>query len=473
MKKNAVMENAVITEGLRLGEDKASHGEFGKKAFAIYEKLHGKQPDVMFRSSFGHIMENFKLQEATKQSDMPFLQDYGFQLLTALMPTLIANDIFTIQPTKFKNFSIFYQDFIYQTAKGATAAGADAITSLTADNIDSNYTKDSEVDRNMGTGNDVTASYSLSAGALSVPIVASSISITSTAVGDTALVAIDDGAGALIGDVTGTNTVDYTTGALTVTFDANVKTGEAVLITYSFVGEGSKVNAAEYGMKITEITGLASERRLRYSFSKESEFSYRQQMGRSMDGDLLAGAVSEIRKEIDQALIQLAFTTATGAGKAGSITWDRTPPTGVQYVFHRETFIDTINEGGNLILKATGVGDANVVVGGLDLKQVVETLGLRFTKAPKKGAKGSRFLGVIDGNIKCYYEPSMADARFYVSYKSDSALEPGIVYVPWMPLYTSEPHMLADGQLHRYLLTSSGQKVVNSKYFVEGTLTKS
>jgi hypothetical protein len=74
---------------------------------------------------------------------------------------------------------------------------------------------------------------------------------------------------------------------------------------------------------------------------------------------------------------------------------------------------------------------------------------------------------------KCYFDPSLDDNAFFVSYKSQNPLEPGIVYSPWMPLFASDPHMLADGSLHRYLITSTGKTVINKKLFAKGTLVQS
>ncbi len=476
-----VVGDSLMMEGLRIGDSRAFK-PYAQTMGDLYEKLYGRAPDDITMATYGHVLRNFAeklniLKESTTQSSMPFLQDYGFELITALMPGLIANDQFTIQPARFKNYSIFFQDFEYQTTKNQTTAGTGAITALTADDIDENYTLDAEVDRVIGNGDGSTAVFSLAPGAGFVPIVVGSVQVTSVDTGDNPLAAVDDGVGGFTGDVTGTNTINYVTGAITVTFNANVKNGTDVLLDYQYVGEGSTTNAPEYGMTISEITGVATERRLRYNFSIESQFSYRQQFGRSMDADLMAASVAQVRKEIDQTLTLFANTSAkvqTGANaSAGSVIFDRTPDTGVQYFYWREQFIDTLNAAGNLIFKATGVGVGNIATGGINFKQVLETIGPRFQPSGITGVKGSHFIGTLDGGkIRCYVEPAMLDNEFYVTYKG-GPLEVGLSYNPWMPLFASEPHMLDNGKLHRYLITASGKKLVNPKMFVQGTLTQS
>lgn len=157
---------------------------------------------------------------------------------------------------------------------------------------------------------------------------------------------------------------------------------------------------------------------------------------------------------------------------AGAVTWDRTPEAGVQYFYWREQFIDTLNAAGNLIVKSTHVGDANVAVGGINFKQVVENIGPRFKGAGTTQVKGSRLIGTIDGKIKCFYEPMLSDNDFFVTYKG-GPLEIGLSFNPWMPLFASEPHMLDNGKLHRYLITSNGSTPITRKFFVKGTLEQS
>lgn len=476
--EKSIFESAVLVEGLRYTESK-EFSKYAKQAFDIYEKCHGKQPDKMFMSTMGHQLKQFAdIQEAMEEStsiaggQIPLLRDYGFELITALFPGLIANDLFNVQPAKFKNYSIFYQNYVHDTAKGQTAAASRMIGSLQADAIDTNYTRDAEVNRLLGTGNGSTANYTIAASILFRPLIANTVVITAVGISGNTRTIVDNGTtGALIGDIgSGTNTISYTTGQIDVTFVENIQNLSPVYLTYGYVGEGSTTNAMEMDMTISEIQGVAADHRLRFNFSIEGQFAYRQQFGRSMDADLLAYGVSDMKAEIDGDLILAGYASAASSSSAGSISWNRTPDAGVQYFYWREQFIDALHNAGNLIIKAAGFGEGNKVVGGLLFKQVIETIGPRV-KLDNVGAtvKGARKIGTVDGVIDCYYSPLMADNAFFVTYKG-GPLQPGLSYNPYMPLYTSEPHMLDDGKLHRYLITSYGKLVVNSKLFVAGTL---
>lgn len=485
MKINEAMldEQPAILEGLRAAESKKYRG-YARKSFDIYERLHGRSPDKMFQATMGQMLKFQSLKneqmknEGTTQGSFPYLRDYSFELLTVLFPGLIANDLFNVQPAKFKNYSIFAERFLADTTKGITSAGKQIIGSRSKDNIDSNYTLDAEINRVIGTGNGVATAFSVSAGVLFRPLVAGTVVISAIRTTDVSMTIVDDGNGNLIGDVgAGANTINYDTGAISVDFVGAVKNANAVSLSYSYVGEGSSSNAVSMSASIEEIQGTAEMHRLQMDHTVEAAFSFRQQFGKMLDGDLLAAAMANIKAEIDGDLILTANNIAkvqTGINAcAGSVSWDRTPAAGVQYFYWREQFIDVLNLAGNLIVDNVGFGAGNKVVGGLNFKQVVETIGNRMVKSPvAQSDKGARKIGTIDGTIDCYYSPLLGANEFFVTYKG-GPLQPGLSYNPWMPLYTSDPHMLADGKIHRYMVTGYGKVPVNRKLFVKGTLTQS
>jgi hypothetical protein len=485
MKENEVFENAAVVEGLRYADSKR-YKRYSTKAFDMFERLHGKSPDTFFRSMMGHQLRQFDAHryamktEGVSQASIPILRDYGFELITALFPGLIANDIFNVQPAKYKNYSIFYQNYLHTNAKGQTAANSRMIGSLLKDQIDTDYTSDSEVDKIVTVAGGGTSQYTVAAaGTLYRPLIPGTVVVTAVRTSNSAVMtAVDDGVSAMIGDVqAGTNTVDFVTGEIHVNFAEAVKINTQILLTYTFLGEGSEANAAEMDMTISEIQGSAKEHRLRFNYTIESQYAYRQQFGRSMDADMLAAAIADVRAEIDGDLIKAGFTAAsvqTGQNaSAGYVEWDRTPDAGVQYFYWREQFIDALHSMGNLIIDAAGFGEGNKVIGGLNFKQVVETIGprVKLDNVPAT-AKGARKVGTIDGVLDCYYSPLLGADDFYVTYKG-GPLQVGLSYNPWMPLYTSEPHMLDNGKLHRYLITSYGKVMVNRKLFVQGHLKKS
>jgi hypothetical protein len=67
------------------------------------------------------------------------------------------------------------------------------------------------------------------------PVKRGSLTITATDVNGLMMTVVDDGLGNLIGDVgSGTNTVDYDTGALSVSFDAAVAAGASITVSYTW-----------------------------------------------------------------------------------------------------------------------------------------------------------------------------------------------------------------------------------------------
>lgn len=482
MTEDQLFEQPAIVEGLRYAESKR-YRKFARTAFDIYEAVHGRSPDKMFQATMGQMLrlqasKNEEMKaEGTTQGSFPYLRDYSFELLTVLFPGLIANDLFNVQPAKFKNYSIFAENFKFDNNKGTTLAGSQMLGSRTKDNIDTNYTLDAEEGKEIATGNGSTAQYTVAANVLYVPLVPNTVVLVATKADGTTMTVVDNGSGALIGDVAaGTNTVNYSTGAIDVTFAANAKNATPVVLSYSYVGEGSVDNAMSASLGIDEIQGSAEMHRLQLDHTVESAFSFKQQFGKLLDPELLALAVANIKAEIDGDLIVTANNIAkvqTGLNaSAGAVAWERTPSAGVQYFYWREQFIDVLSTAGNLIVDATGFGGGNKVVGGINFKQVVDTIGPRAKKIPMgQNDKGARKIAVIDDTIDCYYSPKLGPNEFFVTYKG-GPLQVGLSYNPWMPLYTSEPHMLSDGKIHRYMVTGYGKVPVNRKLFVKGTLTQ-
>lgn len=80
-------------------------------------------------------------------------------------------------------------------------------------------------------GNGVQTNFTATAG--KIPIKEGTVRITAVDTADNPMEVTDDGAGNLVGDVgAGANTVDYATGAIDVTFNAAVKSGEDATLAY-------------------------------------------------------------------------------------------------------------------------------------------------------------------------------------------------------------------------------------------------
>jgi hypothetical protein len=91
------------------------------------------------------------------------------------------------------------------------------------------------VGQELGTGNGSTATFS---GTLSDanhrPLRTKTIQITGLITATGVAIAVDDGAGALTGTHITTGTIDYGTGAVSVTFDANIADKAVVVATYQW-----------------------------------------------------------------------------------------------------------------------------------------------------------------------------------------------------------------------------------------------
>jgi hypothetical protein len=61
--------------------------------------------------------------------------------------------------------------------------------------------------------------------------------------------------------------------------------------------------------------------------------------------------------------------------------------------------------------------------------------------------------------------------NFIVGYKGSEFLEAGLVYAPYIPLYTTPLVVLDDFKARKGLATQYGVKVVNPKFYTSGYIT--
>jgi hypothetical protein len=100
-------------------------------------------------------------------------------------------------------------------------------------------------------------------------------------------------------------------------------------------------------------------------------------------------------------------------------------------VDHYESFLITLNEGKNRIMKATRKKKGNFLICGNEVATVLESC--RTFKASNIEADGPHYIGEVAG-LKCYYTPNYDDNEFVIGYKGSNMFEAGAFYCPYMPL---------------------------------------
>lgn len=431
--------------------------------------------------------------EATDTADIGQFKHYALDLVTAIVPNLVANDLVSIQPIDNEVGVINYIRYLYGSTKGSATSGNEFASGLLYTGSDPYYSSQHVVGEGLTIAGDkkqVTGTLSwrkVIAGTVSIPM-----EVKVDAGATVAIVVSDDGAGKLIAktvagvDVTSTyldattSVVDYTTGALTVDLKtvadpASQVTCESVAVTAEYdydqksVGDGAigtnQLKVPEVQIKIESMPVIVQSRKLKALYAFDAAFKLQKEYGTDINALLNTQIAAEIAHEIDGELMDDLFL---GAGLTGE-AWSDKVPDGISLKDHYQSFQKTLVANSNKIFGATKRAVGNFMIVGLNVATVIEVMP-GFVSANQKNVVGPHVMGNI-GNFVVVKNPYYADDTYLIGYKGPSLFDAGFFYCPYMPVITTQLIMLDDFVGRKGWATSYAKKMVQNKLYVKGSIT--
>jgi hypothetical protein len=392
------------------------------------------------RRSTAIVLENTRrflegLEETTKAISIGDFQKYAFPLVRAIFPELVANQLVSVQPMLGPVSQVFYLDFTYGSTKGNVSRGQKVFDSIGLGPNNPYYSSPLVEGEVVGTGTGSQTAFSPSLSY--TPIRAGSIVIT-----DGVSVITDDGNGNLVGD--GTGTIDYTSGAISVTFAAAPANAIVVSVNYEYDMEGNS-NIPEIDLILTSSPVIARPRKMKARWSLESAFNLRTLHGLEAEVELTSAVGAEIRFEVDREII-LDLTNAVPSFNLAP-AWSKSlvfndqnsysSATGsrdtVGYTEHLLSFVNQLVVAGNQIFGSTGRATGQWVVIGLEVANIVETLPgfVPVPGLPNGLTKGVYMAGSLNGRWSIFKDPFYPGSQWLMGYKGGTFLEAGYVYAPW------------------------------------------
>lgn len=416
------------------------------------------------------MLDNLKqwydgMDEATKSVHVGNFIHYGFELITAVMPSLLAHKFVNVQPMTAKVGEIFYLEYRYGTTKGNVSSGDTMFGYQTAGNANMWYSHEQVYHETMATGDGTTGPFSGTCGML--PAVAGTISITATH-GATTLTVTDDGAGTLTGDC-GAGTIDYTTGAIAgLEFTSTADAATPIYLDYRTDFEETPANIPQVDLYIGSLAVTALTRKLRARYTLDSAHSMSRTFGRSAEEELTSALASEIRAEEDGEIFYDIWNGAYATNPA----WDKTPPdTEVTFRDHKYTFIDNLLAADSTLFANTRRAKGNFIICGSDVSSVIESLDGQFKPAGGQAQPGPHIIGTLR-NWTIVLDPYYSPKNYVMGYRGNLWLDAGYVHAPYMALYTTPLVVLDDMVFRRGMATSYGKKMVNNKMYVKGSIVE-
>jgi len=253
---------------------------------------------------------------------------------------------------------IFYFDLKYGTNKGTVTAG----NTLVKD-FNSSYSSeliDAEV---IGVGDALAQTFSSSLDFL--PVKASSVVVTAGTV-----TGVDDGLGNITGAGITVGTINYTNGAISVTFAVAPALNVPVNASYSYNMEAN-TNIPQINIDITLTEVRAKTRKLKALWSSEAADDLKAFHGIDAESEIVAGVAAEIALELDREIIMDIYNNAALYPKQFDLV---NVPTATPEIFHIRSLVTVLTGASNSIHKSSLRGPANWMVTGPDVSAIIEQL---------------------------------------------------------------------------------------------------
>ena len=415
---------------------------------------YGRELDTYKKTSLAIMLETVshafdvraKLMESgTQVGDIAKKNDY-LNLIAAVMPTLVAEDLVNVQPLKQKAGVVYYMKHVYDDNKGTIARG-DAISTIdrvwpAAEKLEGaiNYSSEDIVDEaiDLADGNAKLAW---------TPVVPGSVVI-----GDNT----DDGEGNI-----GSGTIDYATGTITGLTDAVNKT-----VSYKMDLYTAPMRVPRIRTVITDLTVTARPRKLATAFSMDAAFDVQMTQNVDLQSIIQGAATDEIRSEIDGEILQDLATSGTDM----TISWNMPTPFGISRFEHYESFYQTIVEGANKIYNKTRRITGNFVIAGENAANVIETHS-KFKAAASLNEAGPHIAGTLNGKYLIVKNPYYGSDDFVIGHNGDTPFDGGYCYAPYMPITSTQFIMGENFQGTQGYATSYAKKLVSKDFYVNGQIT--
>lgn len=468
--------NPILAEGQMLAEGKWK--KYMQGLTEGYKRKHnGQEPSSNILATTAMMLENTqnmiqRMDETTKVVNLGNFVDYGFGVITAVMPALVANELVSVQPLKARTGEVFFLDIKYGSNKGAIRKGDSMISPITGANDDTTYTGQEVASEQVATleasGSAVNIEFNLSF----IPVTPGTVVLSA---GSFEL--RDDGQGKIVTSngtshlVAGDGSViDYATGKVNLAF-SQVDAEAALAAGYSFSYGNMEVGAAnipQADIDLTSTTISTTTRSLRARWLFDAAFELQQVHGINADEEIATAMAAEVRHEIDGEILNDLYAQAAAGNTL--FTWSKTAPTGVAYVDYKDTFVDTLIAMSNAIFADTKRAEGNFIVAGINVASLIESIPGRFVPTSDSLKAGPHIIGKLDGRWLVVKNPFYPADDFVVGYKGQSYLEGGYIYAPFLPLYTTPTVMLDDFINRKGVRTIYGKKMLNTHFYAKGRI---
>ena len=469
---NQTLAESVVMRGLNLAESKRWK-DYSVAIQEGYKEKHKSSIPENILATTATLLENTyqyaaRMDETTRAVNLGTFVDYGFDVISATVPNLIAHDLVSVQPMNAKHGAIFYLKYLYGNNKGSIIQGADMNSPFTGVDGATNFSNDVIDGETIGTGDGATTSFSTSLAYTpvrprSAVVYANGIAVARAVKSEAGVDTLEaiEGSGYA-------GTIDLASGAVTLTAGTAPATDATISVHYRYDMDMTTVGFSQVDLDLASISLEAFPRKLRARWLLDAGFELQKMKGIDAESELVTAMSNEIKFEIDGELLKELYRQAAWTG----FTWDcQMPGTYLSYTEYKRTIIDLFTEMSNKIFMGTKRVGANFIVAGVNVCNIIETLpDFNADSLGTKQINGPHKIGKLANKWDVYKNPFYGDNNFILGYKGSSWLDAGFVYAPYMPLYATPTQVLDDFIFRKGLATSYGQVMLNNKLYAKGSI---
>jgi len=416
--------------------------------------------------------------ESTIASNVGAFIDYGFDLIGSFYPSLAAHEAVDVDPIPKRRADIFFQEFLYGTDRGDVRKGDTMFSPYRVGNGNTYYSKEQNIPQTLYKATaDTTGAVTLPS-IVAIPMVPGRVRIRvvlptglftdfldtpdggNTTTGTLAPMGTFGG-----GNMAGSGTVNYATGALTLNLTSTAPQGSVITGFTSVSFEENPETIPEVYSRITSELVEAIPYKLRARYSLDAEYDLQQgHNGVSLNKALRLSLIESVRHSIDMDV----FDSIRDGAALTQSPWSAVHRTNIAWTDQKEEFWDlALVPAKNQIFQATRKAEADVLVAGMGVTGIVETLPAFDRTAAIQN--GPHVMGNLNG-MKVIKNPFYDPMEYVACWKSPVPMEAGFKLCPYLPLYVT-PTYTTDDLFGRFgLIHMSAFKMIFPEYFVKGSV---
>jgi hypothetical protein len=406
------------------------------------------------------IRKDVKL-EATFTNALGPMLPRVIDLVRIFYPNLIAQYLTDIQILDRQNGEIFYAKPVFTNTAGGVMAGQE----IFRDQTDGTYSAMTTQNFILGYGDGTVVTFNLPTANQKALLRQNSIRLEAGAVRGQ-----DDGNGMIFGNgVSGT--VDYPTGAITVTFNVAPPTGTVIYLTMQVDYEANPETINQIEMKLGTTPIQAQPHPLIYVISTQAQMVASSHLDLDVSQIMTEAAASFIKYERDiklcKSIVQSAHIDTTGI-----LDFDATPPPNYSRLAKYAEIEAKIDYAEALIQTGQGRGGLSFILCGVNAANVFRNCA-GFVSDDPVAPIGPHKIGTLrDGTVTVVKAfPGVIDPDEYVfGFKGYVVGDSASILAEWIPLYVTPTWQAYNLNNYTGLLSMYTVVTNNDKYYVKGKL---